>query len=190
MVAGETWADVLEAERKTGRKATSRDFEDVTWMLRTLGRTYSAGEFAAAVRRIKRVGFEIAAFMQGHAADILLSPTLASPPIPIGAILPRGFNAQMQRFLGRLGLGALMRAFAVLEHAAQGAFAFAPYTPVFNATGQPSMSVPLCWNAEGLPIGLLFTGRYGEDANLLRLAAQLEEARPWKDRKPPVCGEN
>lgn len=62
-----------------------------------------------------------------------------------------------------------------------------PYTPIFNATGQPAMSVPLYWNEQGLPIGMQFVGRYGDDATLFRLAAQLEEARPWADRVPPVA---
>jgi len=57
---------------------------------------------------------------------------------------------------------------------------------VTNVTGQPSMSVPLYWNNQGLPIGTMFTGRFGDEATLFRLAAQLEQARPWADRHPPV----
>jgi amidase len=63
---------------------------------------------------------------------------------------------------------------------------FVPYTPVQNATGQPAMNVPLYWNAEGLPIGAHFVARYGDEATLFRLAAQLEESRPWAHRRPPV----
>jgi len=64
-----------------------------------------------------------------------------------------------------------------------------PYTPLFNTTGQPAMSVPLYWNDEGLPIGMHFAGRYGEEATLFRLANQLEETAPWFDHMPPICGQ-
>ncbi len=63
-----------------------------------------------------------------------------------------------------------------------------PFTPPYNFTGQPSLSLPLAWDEGGLPIGMMFTGRYGDEATLFRLAAQLEEARPWKDKRPPVWG--
>jgi amidase len=63
---------------------------------------------------------------------------------------------------------------------------FVPYTPVQNATGQPAMSVPLFWNDEGLPIGVHFAAAYNGEATLFRLAAQLEEARPWAHKRPPV----
>jgi amidase len=61
-----------------------------------------------------------------------------------------------------------------------------PFTSICNATGQPAMSVPLCWNDDNLPIGIHFIGRFGDEATLFRLAAQLEAARPWTDRRPPV----
>jgi amidase len=63
---------------------------------------------------------------------------------------------------------------------------FVPFTPLQNATGQPAMSVPLYWNEGGLPIGTHFVGRFGDEATLFRLAAQLEEARPWAHKRPPV----
>lgn len=68
-------------------------------------------------------------------------------------------------------------------------FDFTPYTPLFNATGQPAVSVPLCWDDEGLPFGMQLVGRYGDEATLFRLAGILETASPWFDRRPPVCAE-
>jgi Asp-tRNA(Asn)/Glu-tRNA(Gln) amidotransferase A subunit family amidase len=97
--------------------------------------------------------------------DVLLMSTLGSPPIRIGAL--RGTPPDLAGYANRL-------------------FAFMPNTQVFNATGQPAMSVPLSWSAEGLPIGLQFAARMGEEALLLRLAAQLEAARPWAGRRPAL----
>jgi len=187
MLAGEVAADIREAEREVGRRAAARDFEDATWLLGVLGRTFSAADHASAVRDLKLTGRRIATFMAEHRVDVLLSPTVAKPPIPIGTLLPGEADRAAQRVLGRLGLGRLALALGALERSADSAFAFIPFTPVFNASGQPSMSVPLHWSPQGLPIGVLLTGRYGEDGALFRLAGQLERARPWRDRKPPVA---
>lgn len=92
------------------------------------------------------------------------------------------------KVLGPLNAGKLLRTFADIDAQAAETFAFIPFTPVFNGTGQPAMSMPLVWNDEGLPIGAHFVGRYGDEATLVRLAAQLEAARPWADRPPPVHG--
>jgi amidase/6-aminohexanoate-cyclic-dimer hydrolase len=64
---------------------------------------------------------------------------------------------------------------------------YMPGTSMFNISGQPAMSVPLVWNKAGLPLGMMFAGRFGDEATLYRLAGQLEQERPWKDRKPPIC---
>jgi len=104
-----------------------------------------------------------------------------------GALQPTGTEALALKVLGRLNAGCLLDALVGIEGLADQVFQFMPYTPLFNATGQPAMSVPLCWNDESLPIGMHFAGRYGDEATLFRLAGQLEKARPWFERLPPNC---
>jgi amidase len=186
MVTGETWADLREAERTVERRARRRDFEEGTWLLATLGQTFGAGEYAAACRYLKNTGRRFAAFMDAERVDVLLSPTLARLPVPLGALLPRGAEALVPRVMTRLSLGGPLRALGALDRAAQKAFSFIPYTPIFNASGQPSVSVPLSWTAAGMPVGLMFTARWGGEATLFRLAGQLEQSKPWGNRRPPV----
>ncbi|MDQ3309826.1 MAG: amidase family protein, partial [Gemmatimonadota bacterium] len=76
----------------------------------------------------------------------------------------------------------------LLEQSAERMFSFMPFTPIWNVTGQPAASLPLHWTAEGLPIGVQAIGRFGEDAVLLAFAGQLEQARPWASRCPPMLG--
>jgi len=186
MIFGEIRAEILDAEELVGRKPRADEFEDATWMMQVLGKTFSAGEYAKAVRTLQRTARRVSAFFEDY--DVSLMPTLAAPPVPLGSLLPGGAERVVQRILARLSLGGVARALGAVDRASEGVFAFMPYTPLFNATGQPSMSVPLHWNKEGLPIGVMFTGRFGDEATLFRLAGQLEKARPWVDAKPPVCG--
>ena len=184
MVCAETRAGVADAERLTGRKATAAGFEPQTWSLALLGDQFHAGDLAAAVELIKMTGRDVGRFFEDY--DILLTPTLAMPPVKIGALQPKAKDLTAMKVLGRLNAGRLLRIFADIDALAAETFAFIPFPPLFNATGQPAMSVPLVWNEEGLPIGMHFVGRYGDEATLLRLAAQLEQARPWAERVPPV----
>lgn len=110
--------------------------------------------------------------------DILMTPTLALPPIKIGALQPNKSDRFIMKFLGRLNAGSLLMAVKGIEDLAQRAYTFMPYTSLFNVTGQPAMSMPLYWNEDGLPIGVQFVGRYADEATLFRLAAQLEKAKP------------
>lgn len=93
----------------------------------------------------------------------------------------------MQEIIARGRLTPVLRIEPLVRAIAKKTFAFIPYTPLANAAGLPSMSVPLFWNAAGLPIGVMFTGRFGDEGTLFRLAAELERARPWRAKKPPVC---
>src|SRR5438445_11882792 len=85
-------------------------------------------------------------------------------------------------FLRRFPYGAMLRKLS--KQMSQKQFSFTPFTPLFNMTGQPAMSVPLYWDQQGLPIGIHFAGRMGDEALLLQLAAQLEQAVPWKNKRP------
>lgn len=184
LVAGETRAGVLDAEEVLGRTARSSDFETVTWALNLLGKQFCAGDFARAAQALKHTGHSLGLFFQEW--DVLLTPTLAMPPVKTGALQPHGAELAAMKVLGRINAGKLLHAVADIDALAAGTFAFIPCLPVFNATGQPAMSVPLWWNDEGLPVGMQFVARYGDEATLFRLAAQLEEARPWRHRVPPV----
>jgi amidase len=186
MIAGEVAADIRDAERRVGRRAAAREFEDGTWLLRELGRTFGAGDYVAALRELKLTPHRIARFMSERRIDALLCPTLAMAPLRIGALLPPAGERVAQLVLGRLRLGRVALALGVLDKAIEPILGFVAFTPVFNAGGQPSMSVPLHWTTGGLPIGVMLTARYGEDGVLFRLAGQLERAQPWRDRRPPI----
>jgi amidase len=147
----------------TGKTLRQEDFEPLTWALYEQGKQTDAGAYLMAVLTLQMMSRSVAAFFQQF--DLWLTPTLSQPPLPLGAFDPLPGDP-----------------LAGLRVAAD----FVPFTPIQNATGQPGMSVPLYWNGEGLPIGVHFAGRFGDEATLFRLAAQLEEARPWAGRRPPV----
>jgi amidase len=119
--------------------------------------------------------------------DVLLTPTLATPPPEIGELAPTAGEQAQLRLLGRIGSAKLIKAAGLLDQMAKGAFKFTPWTPIYNVTGQPAMSVPLHWTETGLPIGVHFAARFGDEATLLRLAGQLERARPWFDTLPELA---
>ncbi len=185
MVCAETRADIEEAQELLGRKATARDFEPGTWAVALLGSQISAAEFSKALHFLKRTGRRMAPFFQTY--DVLLTPTLAGPPLPIGALQPQGAELVAMKALGALNAGGLINALTGIDALADEVYRFMPYTPPFNTTGQPAVSVPLHWNGDGLPIGMQFVGRFGDEATLFRLGAQLEDAAPWADRVPPIA---
>ncbi|MFW6023551.1 MAG: amidase [Myxococcota bacterium] len=146
-----------------GRPLKAEEVEPPSWALAEQGRQHSAGMYLMATALLQRMAREAAPLMAQH--HVILAPTLAEPPLPLGS-----FDAPPDNPM------------AAMERASS----FTPFAALANVTGQPSMSVPLHWNDAGLPIGVQFTGRYGDEATLFRLAAQLEEARPWAGRVPPV----
>lgn len=186
MLVGEVAANVRDAERTLARPARSGDCEATTVLLQLLGESASAADYAHAVRDLKRLGRTAALFFERY--DVLLTPTLARPPLEIGQLLPRGLERVAIEVLTRLRAGEALRRMGSLERLAQTAWAFSPFTAVWNVSGQPAMSVPLSWSSAGLPIGSQFVGRFGDEGTLFRLAGQLERARPWRERRPPISG--
>jgi amidase len=184
MVAGECRGDIEEAERLVGRKAGAADFEGETWALGLLGRTLSAAEFVGATRLLQIDARRIGRFFTQW--DILLTPTVSTPPPPTRSLQPRPRDRLLLKAIGRVRAGRVLEIMGMLDEAASSAFEFTPWTPIANVTGQPAMSVPLYWNAEGLPIGVHFMGRFGDESTLFRLAGQLERARPWFGRRPTL----
>jgi amidase len=147
----------------TGRQPTPDQFEELTWALAEQGRGVSAANYLLTVTFLQGIARQVGRFFVQH--DVWLTPVLAEPPLPLGSFDPQPGNPL---------------------YGIQRAVAFVPFTPICNVTGQPAMSVPLFWNSEGLPIGTHFVGRFGDEATLFRLAAQLEAARPWAGRRPRV----
>jgi amidase len=177
-------SELAMAEEVLHRPAGPSDVERTTWILGMVGRSIDAGAFVRERRILLEQARRVMRLFERY--DVLLTPTVGHPPSRHGALSPRGMEEQLHALVARLGTPALMRVPGLLDRAVDRAYAFAPYTPVANVTGQPSASVPLFWTDDGLPMGAMITGRIGEDARVLRLAAELEEARPWFDRRPPI----
>jgi amidase/6-aminohexanoate-cyclic-dimer hydrolase len=149
--------------QERGRPIGEDDVEAVTWVMAQQGKEVTGQGYAAARRTFDAAAVEVARLWDRF--DLFLAPTLAEPPGP----------------LGRLGLSP-----ANLGDYGRAIAAFSPYTALQNQTGVPAMSVPLFWNAEGLPIGVMFTAPHAREDVLFSLAAQLEAARPWADKRPPI----
>jgi amidase len=162
LAAGFAWA-VDDWSQRLRRTPAPEDLEPFTWALVKRGRTFSAPEYLSMTQGLQRISREVGRFFVDH--DVWLTPTLGEPPVPLGTFAYTGQDP-----------------FALRRRMA----AFTPFTYVANATGQPAMSIPLIWNEAGLPIGTQFTGRFGDEATLFRLAAQLEAARPWSGRRPAL----
>jgi amidase len=172
--------EVEEARRLAGRKAS---FELDTRVLAALGGATRATVYHSAVDRWQQYVRALANFHRDH--DLLLSPTLASPAPLIGEFA----TTPWERFGARLALGfragAVLRRLGIVEQAVLRNLAWVPYTQLANLTGRPAASVPLYWTSTGLPMGVQVVGPLGGETLLLQVAHELEEARPWRDRRPP-----
>ena len=167
VVACGTAMSIERRAQTLGREPGPDDLEPVTRGALELGRRTSGAEYIDAVTTLHALGRRLARFFIGY--DILLLPVLAEPPARLGR-----FAMSNPDFMDyRLG--------------ANGIAPYSPFTPLANMSGQPAATVPLAWSNDGLPIGVQLLGRFGEEATLLRLAAQLETARPWAERRPAVA---
>lgn len=162
---GLAW-DIARLERITGKTATAELFEPATWAMIEAGRatTTTITAYMDALAELQELVDGLAAFQEPY--DVWLTPTAGSIPPPLGHFAADPSDPMKG-----------MRAAGV----------YLPFTTLINVTGQPAMSVPLYWNADGIPIGTHFVGPYGDEGLLYRLAAQLEAARPWVDRIPPTA---
>ena len=158
-------AELAEIAGIAGRPLTADDVEPMTWLYREISAGFDGGAFVTSLNALQKWSRRIVSWWLDDGFDLLLTPTLAEPPPLLGDI---GGQAD--------GGG----------NSAARSIPFAAYPAPFNVTGQPAMSVPLFWSDEGLPIGVqLVAAPFREDV-LIRAAAQLEQARPWADRRPPV----
>jgi amidase len=149
---------------RTGKQITQADVEPLTWALAEQGWSNSAAAFVGSMGYAQLVSRGVLRWWQDY--DLLLTPTMAAPPAELGTI----------------GTGHEENPFAPIERA----IPYAAFTAGFNATGQPAISLPLHWSDAGLPIGVQLVGDLGREDLLLRVAAQLEEAVPWAERRPPT----
>ena len=153
----EDWKQVL------GHEPQESDLEPLAWAAFRGGKKVTGEQVAWGLQTLRLITRKILQLWRG--VDVLLMPTTLTVASPIGHL--DSINLEPREFQRRQG-----RAFG--------------YTPTFNMTGQPSISLPLGMSSGGLPVGMMFTGRYGDEATLFRLSAQLEQAQPWADRKPAM----
>lgn len=165
---------------RLGKKVDPDQVELETWLLYLIGHRLTATEYAEAVEQMHAAGRRLAPFFERY--DVLLTSTLAHPPARIGAFASKLLEQALMRTLRTVPARRLL--LVALDQMAAEKLEATANTMLFNQTGQPAMSVPLHWSSEGLPIGTQFAARYGEEDLLLRLAHQLESARPWWDRRP------
>jgi amidase len=150
---------------KVGRTLGPQDVESGTWVFAEMGRPITATDYIIAREKLNSVTRKVASWWNDDGFDILVTPTVPEPPPVLGSWEPQPDNP----------MTGLAKSSAIV-----------PFVAPFNVTGQPAVSLPLHWSADELPIGVQFVADYGREDLLIRLASQLEEAAPWKDRRPPI----
>jgi len=178
-------------ERGRALGASTRDVELMNRLLATLGGAVSGARLTAQLARWNDFARGLARFHARY--DMLLTPTLAAPPLKHGEGDPPRAEQAMLDLLERSGVLGILARLGLLggtvNRIARDSLRFVPFTQLANLTGTPAMSVPLYWTADGLPLGVQFVGRFGAEDQLLQLAHQLEGAAPWFDKLSPLARE-
>ncbi|NMO01668.1 amidase [Gordonia sp. TBRC 11910] len=173
---------VAEAREATG--ATDSDFEADTLAIAEIGRSNGVVAAFTALNNVNEYVLSLDSFHSQH--DLLLTPTLATPPLRVGETTSSPLLQRASRIISRVHAGKLLSLSGILDDLITQSLGWVPYTQLANLTGRPAISVPLHWTATGLPLGVQFVGRLGADGDLLALAAQLEAAQPWFHRYSEV----
>ena len=182
-----TWfvyAAAAVAQAKEVSRSDDSGFEPDTLVMAALGRATGPVDLVRAIENRQVHVRRLAEFHESY--DLLLTPSTALPPPRIGALdLPPVMQRAQRALIKARGAG-LLRFTPVVDQLINENLGWVPYTQLANLTGRPAMSVPLHWTPDGLPIGAQLVGRLGSEGQLLRLAAQLEQAQPWAERTPPL----
>lgn len=172
------------AEAKTVSGSGDDGFEDDTLLMAALGRATKPVDLVRAIESRHQHIRRLSTFHESY--DLLLTPTTATPPPKIGAFDPSPALQRLQRALLAARAGGLLRFLPLVDQLIKDNLGWVPYTQLANLTGRPAISLPLHWTADGLPLGVQFVAPLGGEGLLLRLAAQLEQAKPWADRRPDL----
>ncbi|GAA2553426.1 amidase [Mycolicibacterium diernhoferi] len=176
--------ELAEAKRVSG--AGDEAFERDTLILAALGRATSSVDYLDAVQRRHEHTCRLTTYFESY--DLLLTPTLATPPPKIGAFDLPAVLERASDLLIKTRTAHLLRFTKIVDDTVEQNLGWVPYTQLANITGRPAISLPLHWTADGLPLGVQFVAPLNGESLLIRLAAQLEEAMPWADRLAPVGG--
>lgn len=181
--AAQVRADLEALTRRTGRRLDLSLLEPETAGLAAAGGVLTAADLAGAVMAAQAAAREVATFFGRH--DLLLTATMAHPPVRVGALARSAWERAQIQAVVRLPFRSLVD--RLLREMSAQAFEKTGNTMLFNLTGQPAASIPLWWNAKGLPVGVQLAARFGDEATLFRVASQLEAARPWEGRIAPAA---
>jgi amidase len=185
LLAANTAAVVTDLEGRYGKSRVRASLEDVPLLLAKVGRAMPAEVVGTSRINARRIGAKLAAFHDDY--DVLVTPTLGRVPIPLEQGEPTATEKRLLRFGLSPAAAGLLHVRPFLERVMETQIETVVRqvlwrTPIANITGVPAMSVPLHRTENNLPVGVQFVGRYGHEVTLLKLAAQLEQAKPWRIR--------